>query len=406
MATIKLELFTSKKLKKESDRHPIYITVFKDGTPKRKKVGSAFVHEWDPDKQAIKPKGRKDHVADTIFIQDEFDKYKSRFTELDRSDQEWTPDDVFIDIPTDTVAAPETFYQNAVAYLATLDPNSGTHASVSAMFEKVKRFTKKDFLISDITDAWIMGFSKHCKTKEKSQGGGMGNSKNTINQSFKFVKRIASFSGTDNKALKRLKLSRVKPLKTKLTPDEIDRIAKLDLMPGTIRYHARNIFLVQFYFRGMRIGDALRLEVSDITGNRLKYDAAKTSVDYDMKIVAPCMKILKEYLEWKSSGYVFPLLRQHERDMHPKDFRNELKNRSQSVNWHLNEIAIACGIKKRVSTHIARHSFGVIADKELGGNLKTLQALFGHSSRAMTEEYIRELRKTEDLDDAADLILG
>jgi integrase/recombinase XerD len=250
-----------------------------------------------------------------------------------------------------------------------------------------------------------MGFTKHCKTKEKNKDGGIGNAKNTINQAFKFIKRIVSFSDSENRALKKLKLSRIKPLKTKLTLEELDAMARLEIDPSYIKYHARNIFLVQFYFRGMRIGDALRLEVSDISGDRLKYDASKTSVDYDMKIVPPCMEILKEYLKDKTSGYVFPLLKCNERDVPAKKFRNELKNRVQAINRHLNETAISCGIEKHVTSHIARHSFASIADKQLGGNLKTLQGLFGHSSRAMTEEYIRELRKTDDLDDAADQVL-
>jgi integrase/recombinase XerD len=402
MPTINLELVTSKILKKEDGRHPIYVTVYKAPHIARKKVGAAFVHEWDPEKQVIKPKGRREHVADTIFIEDEFTYFKAVFTQLDRSGEDWVAQDVFKE---EAKKAAVTFYEVAEAYLNTLEFESGTYDGAKARLEKIKRYTKKDFKISDINEAWIMGFIKHCKTKEKNKEGGIGNAKNTINQAFKFIKRIVSFSDTENKALKKLKLSRVKPLKTKLTLEELDAMAKLDINKNTIKYHARNIFLVQFYFRGMRIGDALRLEVSDITGDRLKYDASKTSVDYDMKIVPPCMDILKEYLNGKKSGYVFPLLRANESDIAAKDFKNELKNRTQMVNRYLNEIAISCGIEKRVSSHIARHSFGSIADKQLGGNLKTLQGLFGHSSRAMTEEYIRELRKTDDLDDAADQIL-
>jgi hypothetical protein len=68
MATLKLELNTTKVLKKEHDRHPIYVRVVKDGKTCRKQVGVAFAHEWDPRNQIIKAKGRKDHVADTILL--------------------------------------------------------------------------------------------------------------------------------------------------------------------------------------------------------------------------------------------------------------------------------------------------------------------------------------------------
>jgi integrase len=402
MATIKLELFTSKKLKKDKDRHPIYITVVKDGIPKRKKVGAATVEEWDEEKQAIKPKGRKDHVADNIYIEDEYSKYKAIFNNLDRSGNEWSAEDVFAG--HDPKPSKElTFYQACDQFLANIPKANWSHGTVSAKIEKIKRYTKqRDFSFDDLDGNWIAGFITHCKTNEKDNKGGTGNSKNTITYAFKFIKRIYSFAGKDNPALKKLKLSKTKPLKQKLTMEEINKIADLDITPGTLRYHARNIFLVQFYFRGMRIGDALRLEPSDIVGDRLAYSANKTEVNYDMKIVKPCLAILQEYLNEKPEGYLFPFIRRTR--LTDEGLKNEIKNRTGVINWHLKEIAKSCGIEKNISTHIARHSFGSIADKQLEGNLKTLQALFGHSSRAMTEEYIRELRKTDDLDDAADQV--
>lgn len=403
MATIKIELFTSKTLKKEEGRHPIYITVRKD-TPRRKKVGVAFVEEWDEKNARIKSKGRKDHVAANIFIEDEFDKYKAIFNQLDRNGDDWTSDDVFSDQNRSSEKKQQTFYEASEEFLKTLVPGSGGYDNVKARFDKVKRYKPKDFSISSINDAWITGFANHCKTKEKNKEGGIGNSKNTIVQAFKFIKRIVSFSGQENPILKKYKLSKAKTIKRKLTLEEVNLIANIDLPAGTVKYHARNIFLVQFYLRGMRIGDALRLEASDISGNRLTYDAKKTAVNYDMKIVEPCMNILKEYLN--NSSYIFPILRIHEDTSTTHEFKNELKNRTQLINRRLNEIAQACGIEKRVSTHIARHSFGSIADKQLGGNLKTLQGLFGHSTRAMTEGYIADLRATDDLDDAADQVLG
>lgn len=403
MATIKIELFTSKTLIKEEGRHPIYVTVRKD-TPRRKKVGVAFVEEWDEKNSRIKSKGRKDHVAANIFIEDEFDKYKAIFNQLCRTGEDWTSDDVFAANDQKSATKVQTFYEVAEDFLNTLVPGSGTYDGAKARLEKVKRFKPKDFTIASINDAWITGFANHCKTKEKNKEGGIGNSKNTIVQSFKFVKRIVSFSGQENLILKKFKLSKTKTTKRKLTLEEVNLIANIELPAGTIKYHARNIFLVQFYLRGMRIGDALRLEASDISGNRLTYDARKTEVNYDMKIVEPCMNILMEYIN--NPSYIFPILRIHEDSSTIHEFKNELKNRTQIINRRLNEIAQACGIEKRVSTHIARHSFGSIADKQLGGNLKTLQGLFGHSSRAMTEGYIADLRATDDLDDAADKVLG
>lgn len=403
MATITIELFESKQLKKDNNRHPIYITVRKDDVVRRKKIGVAFKEEWDDSNKRIKPKGRKEHVADTIYIEDEFDKYSTRFKELDRSGNKWHPDDVFNE-PEEIESKNKTFFQVAEAYLKTIEHKSSYPNAVSRL-EKVKRYSK-DLTIPEIDKAWIAGFIKHCQTEEKStKKGFIGNSKNTINFAFCFIRTVVNFSDEISHALRKHKLSYDKNIRSKLTASEIESIKNLEIPKDTLLYHSRNIFLTQYYFRGMRIGDALRLEKSDIVDGRLKYDAKKTGVQYDMKVVSPCVNLLSEYMS-SDQHYIFPLLRRIEGQCSKNDFKNEMKNRTMIVNRHLKTIAEKCGITKTISTHIARHSFASIADQHEGGDLKVLQGLLGHSSREMTEIYIRDLRKTDDLDDAADKILG
>lgn len=402
MATIKIELFVSKKLKKEKDRHPIYITVLKNDIVRRKKVGAAYIEEWDEENKRIKPKGRKTHVADTIYIEDEFDKYSAKFKLLDRAGKDWHPDEVFKESVTEQKDI--TFYDVAASYLETIK-HKNSYPNALSRLEKIKRFHPNDFTIPEIDNRWISGFIKHCQTVEKNTKGGLGNTKNTINFAFSFIKTIVNFSDEESHALRKHKLSYDRNIRSKLTAEEIEKIKLLKITKGTLQYHARNIFLTQYYFRGMRIGDALRLEKSDIVNGRLKYDASKTGVQYDMKVVSPCMEIISEYMD-EDRHYLFPLLRRIEGKCSRDDFKNELKNRTMIVNRHLKTIAMQCGIDKVVSTHIARHSFASIADQQLSGDLKTLQGLFGHSSRKITEIYIRDLRKTDDLDDAADKILG
>lgn len=403
MATITIELFTSKKMKKENDRHPLFLIVRNGNTVSRKKVGAATVDEWDVKNKRIKPKGRKTYVADNIIIEDEFEKYNARVKALERSGKPWIAEDVFKE-DAEVKVIQETFFSVGEAYLESIK-HKNSYYNAKSRFEKVKRFAIKDFFIADIDNRWIEGFIKHCQTEEKNNSGGIGNSKNTISYAFRLIKRIVNYSDTENHYLRKLVLSYDRNIRSKLTIEEIESMRKLVLKAGTLVYHTRNIFLVQYYFRGMRIADALRLEKSDISNGRLTYDAKKTGVQYDMKIVAPCMEILSEYMD-SDSYYLFPILRRIEPQTDRVDFMNELKNRTMKVNLHLKEIAKACGIDKKVTTHIARHSFASIADQQLGGDLKTLQGLFGHSSRKITEIYIRDLRKTDDLDNAADKILG
>lgn len=48
------------------------------------------------------------------------------------------------------------------------------------------------------------------------------------------------------------------------------------LSKGSSLDHARNLWLLSFYFAGMRISDLLRLKWSDIKKERLNYKMGKT----------------------------------------------------------------------------------------------------------------------------------
>lgn len=64
---------------------------------------------------------------------------------------------------------------------------------------------------------------------------------------------------------------------------------------------------------------------------------------------------------------------------------------NQKMNSYLKEIADFCGIKKRLTTHTARHTFAsVIA---LGNNvsLPIVAKMLGHSSTRMTQHYAKVL---------------
>ena len=64
-------------------------------------------------------------------------------------------------------------------------------------------------------------------------------------------------------------------IKIGLTAEEIKAIEELDLMSEPKMDHARNLFLLSFYFAGMRISDVLRLKWSDFQDGRLHYVMGK-----------------------------------------------------------------------------------------------------------------------------------
>lgn len=397
MARIKLELNTSKT--NADGRHPIYITVTKVKQRAYLTIGSATVDEWDDSAKRIK-KGRKHYVADNIFIEDEFYRYKKIFDEMDPNGR-WEPKDVF-NAPKRERLKLSTLYEYADAYLESIEDKKGTlrYMSDESRIKKIKRFAHVDDMVSDIDDYWISKFVVHCKTKERNNDGGMGNSKNTINHTLKLLKKIVRFSKQPAPDLMEYKLNYDQNVKNKLTEPELQKIIKLDLKYKNLLYHTRNIFLAQFYLRGMRVGDVLRLKKSDVKDGKIFYTTGKSKVVHQIKLVEACAVLLGEYLE--GEGYLFPFIRNREYDT--ESLTVEVKNRTSIINRNLKKLASMAGIDKNISSHIARHTFASIADKKLGGDLKDLQAMLGHSSRTMTEIYIRDLRKYDEMDDVADKV--
>ena len=156
----------------------------------------------------------------------------------------------------------------------------------------------------------------------------------------------------------------------------------------------------------MRIGDALTLKWKNIQGERLIYQMRKTRKVMNMKIVPQSQQILSHY----NSGdcgpekYVFPFVKESGSDEDLIGLFNNISSVSALINKNLKTIGNNSGIKKKLSTHIARHSFGKNARKETG-DIVLVQESYGHSSSSVTENYIGNI-SLEELDDFADRVYG
>jgi integrase len=394
MPTIKLELFKSKKL--ADKRHPVCIRVT-HGKMVRKSIASATEDEWDAKNGRIKPRSQKDYQKTNQKIQDEFNKYEAVFLKLKNSGREWEPQDVF---------EPQKFHSplflaNSLQYIEYLKGRLNfSYETPLAIHNKINAYVGgKDFEIEDISKKWLNGFENFLSGADYKNGA------NTIAYAIKYIKRVVNYAGATNAVLKQTKLSYTETLKPKLTAEEITAIENLDLTPDTFIYHAKNTFLLQFYLWGIRIGDLLKAKQTDVKDGRFSYVASKTGKIKEIELNPKAVKILSEYLN-PEKLYLLPWIRiQHNPDK--SDFENvvlmntEIKNRTMIINKHLKEIAKKAKISKNVTTHIARHTFAARGDQMLGGNLELLQQMLGHSSRAMTERYINDLRKSDVLDAAA-----
>jgi site-specific recombinase XerD len=66
---------------------------------------------------------------------------------------------------------------------------------------------------------------------------------------------------------------------------------------------------------------------------------------------------------------------------------DQIVTKTAVINKYLKEIAKMAGIKKKITTHTARHSFADIA-RQKTDNLYNLSKTLGHSSLKVTEAYL------------------
>lgn len=184
-----------------------------------------------------------------------------------------------------------------------------------------------------------------------------------------------------------------------------DEIQKLENAEGITeaQQKAIHIWLVSFYFAGIRVGDLLQLKWSDFNDGRLLYRMNKNSKLISLKVPDKAIEIFNNYRNnSENEGLVFPQLKNA-----TLNDTEEVSKRSQSITRNLNrrlKIAVKhLGIKKNISMHIARHSFGNISGDKIP--IQMLQKLSRHSSVTTTIRYQANFIY-KDVDDALDSVVN
>ena len=202
----------------------------------------------------------------------------------------------------------------------------------------------------------------------------------------------------------KIKLKSPKSFKIGLSPEEVKNLEDLKLPKDSYMHHARNIWLVAFYFAGMRVSDVLRLKWADFQNERLYYSMGKNEKPGSLKIPEKALKILSEY---KGRNYahdlVFPDLQELPDLTETYNVQRRISGVIQELNESLKDIALKANITKKLTMHIARHTFGNISGDKIP--IQMLQKLYRHTSITTTIGYQANFIH-KDADDALDAVIG
>lgn len=175
--------------------------------------------------------------------------------------------------------------------------------------------------------------------------------------------------------------------KVGISMEEVNRLEQVDL-PMPSHDHARNLWLVSYYFAGMRISDVLRLRWSDFNEMRLHYTMGKNNKSGSLKAPEKALTILNKYADTKdlANDLIFPDLKVLPNLEDEFEVKRKIANSVNRYNKILSKFILpAAEIESKVTMHISRHTFATQAADKI--SVQMLQKLYRHSDIKTTIGY-------------------
>ena len=248
---------------------------------------------------------------------------------------------------------------------------------------KVRAFMKsqykvKDMPLPDLRLRFVTEFEHYLLTKGKLQT-------NTAHKYIKNLKKIMNMAvGLDwipSNPFNNFRCSYTAPKREVLTQEELDILKSKEIHIPRLS-EVRDVFLFCCY-TGFAYSDIYNFEYNAITKGIdgeywLSTERQKTGVKESVPLLPVAMDIISKYRDNTyciDSNRLLPV------------------NSNQRYNAYLKEIADICGIEKKITSHIARHTFATTVTLANGVPIETVSSMLGHSSIRTTQVYAKVIEK-------------
>ena len=259
--------------------------------------------------------------------------------------------------------------------------SAGTLERYKTVCKHLQEFMKHTYNVSDyrlnkINHKFITDFEFYLKSERECAH----NSTIKYIKNFKKIVRIAIANDwivKDPFLNYKVQLKEVK--REFLSEEEMQTMLEKDLHTHRLEL-VRDIFIFCCY-TGLAYSDVKKLSkysiVIGIDGEKwIKTNRTKTGTRSSIPLLPPAIKILKKYENSPlsvSKGVLLPVLS------------------NQKSNAYLKEIADLCGIKKNLTTHLARHTFATTVTLSNGVGIESVSKMLGHTSIKTTQHYAKIL---------------
>ncbi|MCM4168434.1 Tyrosine recombinase XerC [Arenibacter antarcticus] len=267
----------------------------------------------------------------------------------------------------------------------------------------IKAFTKmngdKDLHLNEITVTLLKNFQSEHEAK--------GNSKNGISCYIRAVRAVYNSAIKEDQFIAKknpfdhFKVPSTRRTKKKaILKEDFIKIRDVNYKKRSPIWHAKNYALIMFNCRGMNFIDLVKLQIKDISTDRIFYGRSKTGDQLSVRITDELNEILSFYLDGKSNeDYLFPA----NYDGSTKSFE-KYKSLRRRMNGHLKTIAKDSGIEEVFTTYTIRHSWATIA-KYMGISTEVISEGLGHHSLKTTQIYLKSFTNHV-LDEANELVVS
>lgn len=406
----KIKIVLRKKQAKDGS-FPLFLRITKDRKSSYIYLGHNLNEsDWDKDGQRVK-KSHPNSVRLNNYLLKKLSEANDSALEIETKKQHVSAKAVRNKIKPNAGA---TFFPQAEDFLNKLKAcgKYNQYTSDKPRILHFKEFLRgEDVAFSDITVGLLERFVVYLKSVHKPKRGKAKIGERTIANHLVTIRSVFAYARKNGVVSKGqspfgqdgMQIKFPDSVKIGLTPEEIKSLEEVELNDPA-HHHARNLWLISFYFAGMRVSDVLRLRWSDFQNNRLHYTMGKNKKSVSLKVPDKAARIIGEYELFKQNkdDLIFPELK-------GCDFNDEFKTQrtigfKASATDKLLRLHVApkAGIETKLTMHIARHSFGQIATKI---DTRTLQMLFRHSKLETTEGYMGHFIH-KNADDALDTVLA
>ena len=271
----------------------------------------------------------------------------------------------------------------------------GTLKNYSTTDKYLKEFLKvkmkvEDIYLKQINYRFITDFEYFLRTY-KSKTHRPTPSNNGVMKHLERLKKLLNLAQKLEWVLKdpfskfTLKFDRVE--RDYLSEEELAALVKFKSNRTTLN-QTRDVFIFACY-TGLSWVDVKQLCKDDMVkgidgGNWIYTSREKTDTTVKIPILPVVQKLIEHYVgKMKASDFILPVYS------------------NQKTNKYLKEIAIKLKIKKRLTFHVARHTFATTITLSNGVPIETVSKLLGHTKLSTTQIYARVLehKVSQDMND-------